>query len=86
MSEINLQIKSYDELIFETTRLNIDIYLLKQKLEAYENMRKEAIEYIMSELVDEWSIKNDGCVSGSDLPVYAITPLLNILNKVGGSK
>lgn len=33
MSEINLKLKSYDELIFEITKLNTDNYLLKQKLE-----------------------------------------------------
>lgn len=33
----------------------------------------------MTELIDEWSIRNHGCVSGSDLPVEAITPILNIL-------
>lgn len=35
----------------------------------------------MSELITEWDIKNDGCVNGSDLPVNAITPILEILDK-----
>lgn len=34
MNEINLKLKSYDELIFEITRLNTDNYLLQQKLDA----------------------------------------------------
>lgn len=42
---------------------------------------KEVREYIMSELIDEWDIRNNGCVSGSDLPVNAITPILEILDK-----
>lgn len=45
----------------------------------YKSRNKKAIEYIMTELITEWDIKNDGYVSGSDLPVDAITPLLNIL-------
>ena len=33
----------------------------------------------MTELIDEWNIKNGGYVSGSDLPVDTIIPLLDIL-------
>lgn len=47
---------------------------------------KEVREYIMSELITEWNIKNGGHVSGSDLPVEAITPILEILDKVGDEK
>ena len=47
-----------------------------------ENIIKEVREYIMSELITDWDIKNDGYVSGSDLPVDAITPILEILDKV----
>ena len=43
------------------------------------NMIDKAIEYIMTNLISEWDIENDGCVSGSDLPVDAITPILDIL-------
>ena len=46
-----------------------------------ENIIKEVRAYIMTELITEWDIKNDGCVSGSDLPVDAITPILEILDK-----
>ena len=35
----------------------------------------------MIELITEWDIKNDGYVSGSDLPADAITPILDILDK-----
>lgn len=45
----------------------------------YKQRIDKAIEYIMSNLITEWDIKNDGHVSGSDLPVDAITPILNIL-------
>ena len=44
-------------------------------------IKKEVREYIMSELITEWDIKNCGHVSGSDLPVEAITPILDILDK-----
>ena len=47
--------------------------------ETYKSRNEKAINYIMTELITEWDIENGGCVSGSDLPVYAITPLLNIL-------
>ena len=40
-----------------------------------ENIIKEVREYIMSELITEWDIKNDGYVSGSDLPADTITKL-----------
>ena len=33
----------------------------------------------MSNLITEWDIKNNGYVSGSDLPADAITPILEIL-------
>lgn len=46
-----------------------------------ENIIKEVREYIMTELITEWGIKNDGYVIGSDLPVDAITPILEILDK-----
>lgn len=46
MSEINLKLKTYDELTFEISRLNIDKYLLEQKLQQKENIIKEVREYI----------------------------------------
>jgi hypothetical protein len=53
---------------------------MSDNLHNYKSRCKKAIEYIMSDLITEWDIKNDGCVSGSDLPVDAITPILDILN------
>ena len=41
MSTIDLKLKSYDELIFEITTLNTNNYLLQQKVEQLENIRKE---------------------------------------------
>lgn len=55
---------------------------LRSARDDYKSRCEKAIEYIMSELITEWDIKNDGCVSGSDLPADAITPILNILNGV----
>jgi len=52
---------------------------LQQENKQLKEQRDKAIEYIMTELITEWAIKNDGYVSGSDLPVDAITPLLEIL-------
>lgn len=60
------------------------VNMLNQELvrhnKCYKSRCDKAIEYIMSNLITEWDIKNDGCVSGSDLPADAITPILNILN------
>lgn len=59
-----------------------NIYLKKDKeLQQKENIIKEVREYIMTELITEWDIENDGYVSGSDLPASAITPILEILDK-----
>lgn len=57
---------------------------LNNQLQQKENKEKEIREYIMTELITEWDIKNGGCVIGSDLPVDAITPILEILDKDGG--
>ncbi len=57
---------------------------LKEYAEENEQLHsiiKEVREYIMSELITEWDIANCGHVSGSDLPVEAITPILDILDK-----
>ena len=60
----------------------INLYLDKlEELQQKENIIKEVREYIMSELITEWDIKNNGYVSGSDLPADAITPILQILDK-----
>ena len=59
------------------TRYKEAEYELQQK----ENIIKEVREYVMTELITEWDIKNNGYVSGSDLPVDAITPILEILDK-----
>ena len=55
------------------------IFNEEKALHDYKSRCEKASEYIMTELIDEWSIRNQGYVSGSDLPVEAITPLLNIL-------
>ena len=50
---------------------------LKQKLEAYENMRKEAIECIDLIKPELWNISNK--------MTYKLLDIKNILNKVGES-
>lgn len=80
MSTIDLNLKSYDELIFEITTLNTNNYLLQQKVEQLENIRKEAIEYVLKNKL--YRFKYD------DEELFEITTdkkakddLLNILNK-----
>lgn len=46
MSTIDLKLKSYDQLIFEITTLTTNNYLLQQKVEILENIRKDAIEWV----------------------------------------
>ena len=57
-----------------------NVYMIKENKKLH-NIIKEVREYIMTELITEWDIKNGGCVSGSDLPANAITPILEILDK-----
>ena len=63
-------------------RLFEAIMSIADERDLYHSIIKEVREYIMTELITEWDIKNDGCVSGSDLPADAITPILQILDKV----
>lgn len=53
--------------------------LLEEDVKKLEKRIEKAIEYIMSELITEYDIKYGGNVSGSDLPVEAIKPILEIL-------
>ena len=57
-----------------------------KEIERLHSIIKEVREYIMTELISEYDIENGGCVSGSDLPVVAITPILKILDKVDKEK
>ena len=75
MSTIDLKLKSYDKLIFEITTLNTNNYLLQQKVEQLENIRKEAIEFILDGRYGE----DDDLES---ISLY-MPDLLNILNKGG---
>ena len=67
-------------LTIEINEKDKQINELQDKLEAYENMRKEAIEYIKKLDIIDKNIKIDYCVD-EDIK----DDLLNILNKVGGS-
>lgn len=75
----NLQ-EEINKLTAESTEWEERTYCWQDRAENLEIIIDKAIKYIMTELITEWDIKNDGYVSGSDLPVDAITPLLNILN------
>lgn len=84
--EIRQILEWYEYLQQENEQLKEEIKrqdnLNKQLVEECQDFDKridKAIEYIMTELITEWAIKNDGYVSGSDLPADAITPLLDIL-------
>lgn len=68
-------------LLKEIDKINELRIIHKEELQIKELLNRidKAINYIMTELVDEYTIKNNGCVSGSDLPISAITPILDIL-------
>lgn len=74
MNEIKLVKKSYEELQEMVIQLTTDKFLLNTKLEAYENMIKELIEFIKKhQRKDEFLNLNE----------WETRDLLNILNKVG---
>ena len=73
MSELNLKLKTYDQLTFEVSRLNIDKYLLEQKLEQKENIIKEVREYIQD--------RYDGEVLTHTFDKDNVGELLEILEK-----
>ena len=72
MSEINLKLKTYDELTFEISRLNTDKYLLKEENKRLNNIIKEVREYI--EKAQERDEDKESC------SLY-IPKLLKILDK-----
>jgi len=78
VSEINLKLKTYDELTFEISRLNTDKYLLEQKLQQKENIIKEVREYIETEYVQ---VKNkEYNLSWNNLE-YIIKEIVEILDR-----
>lgn len=56
-------------------------HYLRNEVGKLNNIIHEIKEYIMTSLITEWDIKNDGYVSGSDLPADAITPILDIIDR-----
>ena len=80
MSE-EIKVLNNDEIRDFCIKKDLKIFELEQQLQQKESIIKEVREYVMTELITEWDIKNNGYVSGSDLPVDAITPILEILDK-----
>lgn len=68
--------KDYTEL----NNIIYENYHLRNEVGKLNNIIYEIKEYIMSNLITEWDIKNNGNISGSDLPADAITPILDIIN------
>lgn len=81
---VNRHYTDTDKIRLAVNRMNKDMRELSEYTEKLENKLKEIKDYIMTELITEYDIKYGGCVSGSDLPVEAITPILEIIN--GGDK
>lgn len=76
-----IPVEVFNELFDELERLSFNYEQALEDLDKKENKEKKIREYIMTELITEWNIKNGGYVSGSDLPVDAIIPILEILDK-----
>ena len=78
--------EAIDENILDINYMIYEIERLQKQLEAYENMRKEAIKYVEEHIIYE----TDDCINGMHFCSYHLydfskEDLLNILNKVGGS-
>ena len=90
MSEVERLRKNVFDNLQEIERLNNIIKELKERSLRYSkqidnllDIKEKVRDYIMTNLITEYDIKNGGCVSGSDLPVHAIIPILEILDKEG---
>lgn len=46
MNKIKLRLKTYDELVIEITKLQVDNYLLKQEIDKYKSIVDKATKYI----------------------------------------
>ena len=82
-----MNIKFYDDLKNNyNEEINKDelIDLLYKQLEAYENMRKDAIQQIKDTCIEQIPDMPKGCYR-SIASEQDLLDLLNILNKVGGS-
>ncbi len=82
MSEINLKLKTYDELTFEISRLNTDKYLLEQKLQQKENIIKEVREILQFHLLNPSGTKNGWHIDiWNDEDINKLNEHLEILDK-----
>ena len=73
--------RTNNEIFKANETLAEEIKKLQNQLQQKENIIKKVRKYIMTELISQWDIENDGYVSSSDLPADAITPILEILDK-----
>ena len=80
MSEINIQIKTYEQLQYEIIKLNTDKYLLQQE----NKQLKEVIEEVKTEissLMSKYFYEKDFCIEDIHLD-----KLLQILDKARENK
>ena len=78
MATIDLKLKTYDQLVFEITRLNTDKYLLEQKLQQKENIINE-LEKWLEERLEKLDIVGDDDI------YMALEIALNKLQELKGS-
>ena len=79
MATIDLKLKTYDQLVFEITRLNTDKYLLEQKLQQKENIINE-LEKWLEERLEKLDIVGDDDI------YMALEIALNKLQELKGSE
>lgn len=89
IATIDLKVKSYDELIFEITRLNTDKYLLEQKVDRLNNiineLEKELINCIKEAKLKWGNQLTDKGYLDIQMTVKNYEDVLNKLQELKGS-
>ena len=78
----NRHYKNTDKIRIAVNQMNKDMMELSEYCDKLENAIIDIRVYVLANLITDWDIKNNGYVSGSDLPADAIKPILEIIDKV----
>ena len=78
LQECNAIIQQKENIINELKERSLQY---SEEIDRLLDIKEKVREYIMTELISEYDIENSGYVSGSDLSVDAIIPILEIIDK-----
>ena len=78
LQECNAIIQQKENIINEFKERSLQY---SEEIDRLLDIKEKVREYIMTELISEYDIENSGYVSGSDLSVDAIIPILEIIDK-----